>query len=96
MNQPSNDPTITGVVFPGQGVPVLPTDTWPKTIDAFDGTKPPVGSGPQEYFVVLQSDSDAVLGLMSFILSVSDESALAQGGNVPGGTTRTGRRMHPG
>lgn len=39
-DQPIADPQFTGVVFPGQGVPVLPTDTWPKPIDALEGTPP--------------------------------------------------------
>jgi hypothetical protein len=89
-NEAGTDPQITGVVFPGQGVTVLPTDTWPKPIEAFDGTKPPVSPEPQEYFVVLQSDSDAVLGLMSFIIVLSADPTLAQGDGSAGGADGTG------
>lgn len=83
LDQPTAEPQFTGLVFPGQGVPVLPTDTWPKPIDALDGTPPPTSAGPQEYFVVLESDSDVVLSLTSLIIVASSDPSLAQGGANP-------------
>lgn len=85
----ATDPKITGVVFPGPGVPVLPTDTWPKSIDELEGQKPPEGSGPQEYFVVLQSDSDLMLGLTSFMVTLLSDPKYAQGGGFSEGGSAT-------
>lgn len=86
-DQPIADPQFTGVVFPGQGVPVLPTDTWPKPIDALEGTPPTTSDGPQEYFVVLESDSDVVLSMTSLIIVASSDPTLGQAGATPGETS---------
>ena len=88
--QPLPAPQVTGVVFPGQGVPLLPADTWPKPIDAFDGQTPPVVTEQQEYFVVMESNSDTLLGLMSFIIAASSDPALTQGGTDSTGASDSG------
>lgn len=84
------EPKVTGVVFPGQGVPVLATDPWPKSIETLDVEQLPKGPGPQEYFVVLQSDSNLVLALTSFVAALMSDPAFAQGGTSSGGAGASG------
>lgn len=88
--QPSAEPQVTGVVFPGAGVPVLPTDTWPKPIDGFDGPPPATGTGPQEYFFVLETASDTVLSMTSLIFVIASDPNLTSGTGTSGETTSSG------
>ena len=87
---PASEPKFTGVVFPGQGVPVLPTDTWPKPLDSFDTSKPPAVTTPQEYFLVIQTDSDAMLGIATFIVSLASDPSVTQPGSSGTGSDAGG------
>lgn len=74
------EPEINGVVFPGPGVEVGPTETWPLSLEAFEAYLPTAGAGPQEFYAVLESGSDVALGLLAFVLPLSSDPAFAMEG----------------
>lgn len=85
----SVDGLVTGAVFGGEGSD--PSATWPMTLDEFSAAPPaPTGAGTQVYYVVLQSPSNVLLGLVSTVVLLVDG-----GTPIDGGVTGDGGPVFP-
>lgn len=82
ITAPPTEPRVEGVVFPGQGVVTDPSDTWPKSIDRFEPSRPATLTGSQEFYAVFESDSDVMLGTLCFCLSLAADPEWRGGGTV--------------
>jgi len=84
---PNADGLVKGVVFGGEGTD--PQVAWPLPIDAFAGMDAPSdGAATQAYYLVLESPSNFLLGLVTFVVVMgSDAGQVTDGGvtNAGGG-----------
>lgn len=78
---PPPEELVDGVVFGGAGTD--PRIAWPVSLDAFAATEPPAGiSTAQDYYLVLESKSNLLLGLMAFVMVMGSEAGYVAEGEV--------------
>lgn len=77
--------TSSTVIYPGAGGPAADSGSWPLQIESFEQTRPPQLDGTRSYFMVLRSESNIEIQLVSIFAVLIQVPAQAFAGMVTEG-----------